>query len=157
VKANPRAAISRADASHNGRLERGGVGRSNRLMRTWILVGALAVSVAWAGEKPFQLNGVAERGQKTYQTYCFHCHGEKGDGQGHIARGLMTKPVDFTAPQTAAHLTDEFVYRLVRDGAAAHGRTVLMIPWVGVLTDAEIRDVSAYTLQLAAKAKGSAK
>lgn len=120
-----------------------------------LVVFALASS-AWAGDKKFELRGSASRGEKLYMTYCHLCHGDKGDGTGVIGNGLTTKPVNFTEPSRAAHLTDEFVYRLVKDGAAAHGRTVLMIPWKDVLKDQEIRDVAAYTLTLVAKGAAAA-
>lgn len=121
-------------------------------MKSLLLWCVLTASVAVAGDKKFELNGDAKKGEKIYVTYCHLCHGDKGDGTGHIGRGLSTKPVNFTDPKNSSHLTEEFVYRLVKDGAEAHGRTVLMIPWAGVLKDQEIRDVSAYTLKLVADA-----
>ena len=122
-------------------------------MKTLVMLVALGACSAWAADKKFELRGDAVKGEKVYQTYCTACHGVRGDGTGHIGRGLSTKPVDLTDPRLAAHLTEEFVYRLVRDGAAAHGRTVLMIPWSGVLTDGEIRDVSAFALKLVRAAR----
>lgn len=122
-------------------------------MKSLLMLCVLGASVAVAGEKKFELKGDAAKGEKLYLTYCHLCHGDKGDGTGHIGRGLSTKPVNFTDPKNSAHLTEEFVYRLVKDGAEAHGRTVLMIPWAGVLTDQQIRDVSAWTLKLVADAK----
>jgi len=123
-------------------------------MKSLLMLCVLGASVALAGEKKkFELKGDAAKGEKLYLTYCHLCHGDKGDGTGHIGRGLSTKPVNFTDPKNSAHLTEEFVYRLVKDGAEAHGRTVLMIPWAGVLTDQQIRDVSAWTLKLVADAK----
>ena len=119
-------------------------------MKALLLLCVLGSTLALAGEKKFELKGDATKGEKVYVTYCHLCHGDKGDGTGHIGRGLSTKPVDFTDPKFASHLSDEFVYRLVKDGAEAHGRTPLMIPWKGVLKDQEIRDVAAYTLKLVA-------
>jgi cytochrome c553 len=121
-------------------------------MKPLLLLCVLGSALALAGEKKFELKGDAAKGETVYKTYCHLCHGDKGDGTGHIGRGLATKPVNFTDPKIAAHLTGEFVYRLVKDGAEAHGRTVLMIPWKGVLKDQELRDVSAYTLKLVADA-----
>ncbi len=122
-------------------------------MKTVLLLWVLGATASLAADKKFELKGDATKGEKIFKTYCVLCHGERGDGTGHIGRGLSTKPVNFTDPKIAQHLTDEFVYRLVKDGAEAHGRTVLMIPWAGVLKDAEIRDVSAYALKLVAASR----
>jgi mono/diheme cytochrome c family protein len=122
-------------------------------MKTFLLLCVLGAASAMAGDKKFELRGVAAKGEAVYKTYCILCHGERGDGTGHIGRGLSTKPVNFTDPANAGHLTEEFVYRLVKDGAAAHGRTVLMIPWEGILKEDELRNVTAYALSLVAAAK----
>jgi mono/diheme cytochrome c family protein len=36
------------------------------------------------------------QGKHVYDTYCFGCHGEKGDGNGEAARFFQLKPRDFT-------------------------------------------------------------
>lgn len=122
-------------------------------MKSLLMLCVLGASAAIAGDKKFELRGDAKKGEEVYKTYCHLCHGERGDGTGHIGKGLSTKPVNFTDPKNSAHLTEEFTYRLVKDGAAAHGRTVLMIPWAGVLKDQQIRDVAAWTLKLVAEAR----
>ena len=35
-------------------------------------------------------------GERIYKEHCLACHGEKGDGQGVAAKGLLTPPRDFT-------------------------------------------------------------
>lgn len=90
------------------------------------------------------------RGERIYKTYCHHCHGERGDGTGHMGAGLPTKPVDLTDPALASQLTEDKVFKLVRDGSAKQGGSIFMIAWKIVLRDEEIRDVAAYTVELAA-------
>lgn len=95
----------------------------------------------------------ADRGESIYRTYCHHCHGETGDGTGHIGYGLPVKPVDLTAPELAERMTEERIYKLVRDGAAAQDASIFMIAWKAVLLDEQLRDVAKYTAALAAKGR----
>lgn len=93
------------------------------------------------------------RGERIYKTYCHHCHGERGDGSGHIGRGLQVKPVDLTADEAAARMTADAVTRVVRDGS--NKPNAAMIPWKLVLSDDQIRDVASYTSALAASARAA--
>lgn len=91
------------------------------------------------------------RGEAVYKTYCHHCHGAKGDGSGHIGRGLMVKPVDLTAPEAAPRMTPQAIFLVVRNGSARPNTA--MIPWSTVLPDEVIRDVAEYTAELAAQGR----
>ncbi len=37
-----------------------------------------------------------EEGGKIYYNHCFHCHGERGAGDGHLVNALKVKPADLT-------------------------------------------------------------
>lgn len=92
-----------------------------------------------------------KRGEAIYKTYCHHCHGDKGDGTGHIGRGLQIKPVDLTAPELAPIMTPEAIALIVRDGSGKPNAA--MIPWSTVLRDEQIKDVADYTAALAAEGR----
>lgn len=60
---------------------------------------------------------------------------------------MNPKPTNFTDPANAERLTDVYVYKMIKDGGAANGRSPLMVAWNAALKDDEIRDVSAYVLK----------
>ncbi len=91
------------------------------------------------------------RGERVYKTYCHHCHGDTGDGTGHIGKGLVIKPVDLTIPDGAARFTVQNIAHIVREGSGKPGAA--MIPWKTVLPEEAIKDVAAYTADLAARGR----
>ena len=110
-------------------------------MRALEVVGVVAVLVAGvvnAEEGAASLQGKTKvwvtfeasesRGEAVYKTYC---HGPKGDGTGHIGRGLMVKPVDLTAPDAASRMTPQAIFTIVKNGSARPNTA--MIPWSSVL------------------------
>lgn len=116
-------------------------------MKQALLVGAVLLSgTALAGDK-FELKGDAAKGEATFKTMCVSCHGEKGDGTGPAGAALNPHPTNFTDPANAERLTDEYVYKVIKEGGAAVGRSPLMIAWGSSLKDDQLRDVAAYVLK----------
>lgn len=113
-----------------------------RLMTTMVV---LISGAALAGG--FELKGDAAKGEAQYKTLCVSCHGEKGDGNGPAGGALTPKPTNFTDPANAARLTDEYTYKIIKDGGAANGRSPLMVSWSASLKDDELRNVAAYVLK----------
>lgn len=114
-------------------------------MKKLMLVAGLTALPAFAA--PFELKGDATKGETHYKTMCVSCHGEKGDGNGPAGAALNPKPTNFTDPANAARLTDEWVYKMVKEGGAANGKSPLMVAWAAVLQEQGVRDVSAYVLK----------
>jgi cytochrome c553 len=120
--------------------------------RTTLLGALLAAALVQAAppkSKPFELRGNAERARDTYKNLCASCHGPKGAGDGPAARGLNPRPLPLNEPGHMATLTDEYLYNIVKDGGANHGKSPLMVSWKTTLTDQQIRDVAAFTRALA--------
>lgn len=115
------------------------------MMRTTMTVVALTSSLALAGG--FELKGDAAKGEAKYKTLCVSCHGEKGDGNGPAAAALNPKPTNFTDAANAERLTEEYTYKIIKDGGAANGKSPLMVAWSGSMKDDELRDVAAYVLK----------
>ena len=98
----------------------------------------------------FVLGGNPANGQVTFKTYCNSCHGDTGAGDGPASAALNPKPANFTDAKHAAEVTDEYIYKMVKDGGAANGKSPLMVGWGPVLgDDAKVRDVAAYVRTLA--------
>ncbi|MCC6159478.1 MAG: cytochrome c [Deltaproteobacteria bacterium] len=122
----------------------------------FVMTIAVAVAVAMAAQFAFGpvadaagLLGDAAKGAAPYKTYCFSCHGEKGDGNGPAGAALNPKPRAFTDKAYMSGLTDEQLLKVITDGGAAVGKSPLMAPWKGTLKDQEIKDVAAYVRAVA--------
>lgn len=123
-------------------------------MRTLTLVVTLSAAGLAATPKPLvSFEPGPKRGEAIYRTYCHHCHGEAGDGRGHMGRGLPVKPADLTSPELAPRMNERDVARTVRDGMQPKGGSMFMIAWKDVLGEEQIRDVAAYTVKLAEQGK----
>jgi cytochrome c553 len=116
-------------------------------MKQALLVGAVLVSGTALAADKFELKGDAAKGEATYKTMCVSCHGEKGDGNGPAGAALNPKPTNFTDPANAERLTDEYAYKIIKDGGAAVGKSPLMVAWSGSLKDDQLRDVAAFVLK----------
>ncbi len=112
-------------------------------MKRMMMVAGLMVSgAALAGG--FELKGDGAKGAEKYKTLCVSCHGEKGDGNGPAGAALTPKPTNFTDAANADRLTDEYVYKVIKDGGAANGKSPLMVAWGASMKDDELRNVAAY-------------
>ncbi|GMU62564.1 MAG: cytochrome c [Myxococcales bacterium] len=130
-------------------------------MKQALLVGAVLLSGTALAADKFELKGDAAKGEATYKTMCVSCHGEKGDGNGPAGAALNPKPTNFTDAANAERLTDEYAYKIIKEGGAAVGKSPLMVAWSGSLKDDQLRDVAAFVLKFkpakAAPAKKDAK
>jgi len=88
-------------------------------------------------------------GAATYQTFCSSCHGLTGDGDTPIAKALDPPPTAHSNGAYMNTLTDAYLFQLVKEGGAAVGKSPMMAPWAGSLSDAQIRDVVAHIRTLA--------
>lgn len=116
------------------------------MKKVWLLV--LVPFASALAEEPFALNGDPVKGKDHFTLLCISCHGEKGKGDGVAAKAVLLKPkpTSFADPANASRLTDEWVYKVIKDGGPSHGKSALMVSWSGSLNDQEIRNVAAYVL-----------
>ncbi len=77
------------------------------------------------------------KGKSLYTIYCQSCHGPNGDGQGPVGKNLQPPPRDFTAGDFKFGGTDQEIFDLITNGAAAKGGSPLMAPWGAVLPEAD--------------------
>ncbi|MBS0171020.1 MAG: cytochrome c [Nitrospira sp.] len=95
-----------------------------------------AVGGAWAAG-----DGNTVKGKVLYANLCIRCHGVEGKGNGAMT---FTPPVaDLTAPAAQSKL-DATLLKTIHDGK----NNTAMGAWKFVLSEEEIRDVTAYLRQL---------
>jgi mono/diheme cytochrome c family protein len=89
-----------------------------------------------------------EEGKKLYGQICATCHGQSGKGDGPGAAALNPKPRDHTDKEYMSKLSDEDLFKVIKNGGASIGKSPLMPPWGGTLKDDQIKDVIAYVRTL---------
>ncbi len=90
------------------------------------------------------LRGDAEAGAFLYGQYCSSCHGANGKGDGPMSLSLVPSPRDHTDPVYMDALSDEYLYTVIQKGGAAVGKSPLMAPWGGVVTEEDTKDLIAH-------------
>ncbi|MBI3091565.1 MAG: c-type cytochrome [Candidatus Tectomicrobia bacterium] len=84
------------------------------------------------------------KGGQHYQTYCASCHGVSGKGDGAAAAALNPKPANHADNATMSQRSDEDLFKVVKGGGPAVGKSPLMPGWGASLNDQQIRDVVAF-------------
>jgi mono/diheme cytochrome c family protein len=91
----------------------------------------------------------AAAGATLYATNCSACHGPRGDGDGPAAVALVPKPAKHHDGAYMNALTNEHLFRVVKEGGPSVGKSPLMAPWGNMLSDAQIWNVVAFVRTLA--------
>ena len=71
----------------------------------------------------------ADRGRKQYQMFCASCHGMNGAGDGPLAGTLNPKPARHNDGEYMTTLTDDYLFKVIKEGGAAVGKSPMMAPW----------------------------
>ena len=89
-------------------------------------------------------------GAKSYATFCATCHGATGDANTPIAQSLSPPPTRHNDGAYMGTLTDDYLAKVIKEGGAAVGKSPMMPPWGGSLSDAQVRAVVAFIRTLPA-------
>ena len=89
------------------------------------------------------------RGAVHYKMLCATCHGEDGCTPGPGAAGLNPQPAKHCDGNYMNKLSDDHIFKVIKEGGASVGKSPLMVAWGGALTDDQIHDVVAYVRSLA--------
>ena len=90
--------------------------------------------------RPAADSGDRRRGESIYQIRCAVCHGRSGDGRGQAAAALDPGPSDLRR----STIGRERVSGIINHGIPGTS----MVPWKGVLSEDDIRDVGEYVMSL---------
>lgn len=138
--------------------------RGNVMMKTLMAAVVLSSAMAMAADDAgtaagvkFVLGGDPVNGKAKFATICASCHGPEGKGDGPAGKALKPTPANFSDPANAERLTDQWVYEIIRDGGAAHGKSPLMVSWKASFKDQELRDLASYVRTLVYVAPAPAK
>jgi putative copper resistance protein D len=83
------------------------------------------------------------RGQKVFEENCVACHGDSGNGNGEMAKGLKVPPADLTAPHVGNHTIGDIFHWI------SYGGTSGVMPGFKDSLDTDDRwDVINYLLML---------
>ena len=93
--------------------------------------------------------GDPARGKMIYDTYCVTCHGPTGKGDGPAAATLPKKPANHSDGNFMNPLPNEELYKAIKEGGQAIGKSNAMPPWGATLNDEQLRDVLGYVRSLA--------
>ena len=88
-------------------------------------------------------------GAALYAANCTTCHGARGAGDGPAAAALDPKPAHHNDGAYMNALSNEHLFKVIKEGGAAAGKSPMMAPWGGMLSDAQIWDVVAFVRSLA--------
>ncbi len=97
----------------------------------------LAAPVAWATSA-----------EDNYKTYCWQCHGMRGDGMGLNVQDMSVQPRDHTSAKAMGGRSDADLFKVIKQGGLAIDKSVLMPPWGDTLSDDEIHALVDYLRQL---------
>lgn len=87
--------------------------------------------------------------RKIYQFYCAQCHGTSGRGDGvNATKTQPVKPRNHTSSSEMGELTDDDLLIAIRRGGRASGKSTMMPPFEGTLTEAEILGLKEYLREL---------
>ncbi len=70
-------------------------------------------------------------------------------GNGPAAAMLPVKPVDHTNATVMSKISDADLFKAIKEGGPAVGKSAAMPPWGGSLEDEQIRALVAYVRSLA--------
>ncbi|MGK7345147.1 MAG: c-type cytochrome [Candidatus Nitrospinota bacterium M3_3B_026] len=112
---------------------------------TALLAGIAAGAVLIAG---LASPAHAESAADNYKLFCWQCHGSAGTGKGINAPHLAVQPRNHTSAKDMGELTEETVFKAIKLGGPAVGKSAQMPPWGGVMTDDEIKEMVSYLFEL---------
>ncbi len=86
-----------------------------------------------------------------FKTLCAKCHGDSGKGDGPSVAKLQKKPGDLTNCATMGKLSDDDLFKVIKEGGPAIGKSKEMNGFGDGMEDDEIKAMVAYVRSLCKK------
>ena len=87
-----------------------------------------------------------------YATNCSSCHGPRGGGDGPLSAGLVPKPAKHADGAYMNALSNDHIFKVIKEGGSAVGKSATMAPWGPSMSDDEIHGLVAFLRTLATPA-----
>ncbi len=116
---------------------------SNYVRKSIKVVSLLLLVMMLGGINSFAA-GDSAKGKESFNQICATCHGDTGKGDGVASASLDPKPRDLSSGEYVSTLTDEHIFKVIKEGGESVGKSNLMPAWGAVLSDDKIWDVVAY-------------
>jgi cytochrome c553 len=107
-------------------------------MNKTILTVLAAAAILALGSYPANAK---EKAEDIYKLFCVQCHGTKGTGRGINAPALSVQPRNHTSAADMGALSDDNVFKAIKEGGVAVGKSTQMPSWGSALSDDEIKDL----------------
>lgn len=122
-------------------------------MKKYAVFVITAVMSIWTLQTSFAQNvkGNVPDGKTKYDQLCTTCHGATGKGDGPAGAALNPKPRNFQDISYVGKKTDADFKKVIQQGGAATGLSLLMPPWGASLSEQDIANVIAYIRSLGKK------
>ena len=88
--------------------------------------------------------GDPAKGKAIFAEKCSPCHGQQGKGDGPAGAALNPKPRNQSDVKYMSTLTDEHIFKVIKDGGASVGKSPAMPAWGSALSNDDIWNVIAY-------------
>lgn len=82
--------------------------------------------------------------KQSFVTFCAKCHGENGKGDGAAGSSFKVKPQNFTDCARMTKVSDDTLFKVIKDGGASAGLSADMPAWKDGFEDSDIKDLVAY-------------
>ncbi len=115
-----------------------------RMKRSLLGLGLLAATIVLPAAQGPSLAADLAAAKTNFQTFCVKCHGKEGKGDGPSAATLKTKPRDFADCTRMAGISDDTLFKVVKNGGGANALSADMPPWNQGFEDDEIHDLVTF-------------
>ncbi len=113
-----------------------------RFMLT-LAVASLA-AVTFTSSPMAATKGDPAKGKEKFELMCASCHGPQGKGDGPAGAALNPKPRNLTDAAYMSTLDDEHIIKVIKEGGASVGKSPLMPPLGGALSDEDVHNIVAF-------------
>jgi mono/diheme cytochrome c family protein len=107
-----------------------------------------AAAVAAAEGESDSTQAQASPGATLYAQNCSSCHGPRGAGDGPVGATLDPKPARHDDGNYMNALSNEHLFKVIKEGGGAVGKSPTMAAWGATMSDDQIREVVVFVRSL---------